>query len=570
MSVSRAFLEGLARRLEAGQVRGKAEVHRAKVEFARSTGAGQVLSDAQILEAAGAIDPALRARLLPFVRAKPMRTLSGVAVVAIMTSPAACPHGRCTFCPGGVEAGSPQAYTGFEPAAMRGARARFDAGAQVADRLEQLEALGHRTDKVDLIVMGGTFPAREADYQERFVKGALDAMNGGEPADTLAEAATRNERARSRCVGLTVETKPDWCRPPQVGRMLDYGTTRVEVGVQALDDGVLAATRRGHTVADAVAATRAVKDAGLKLCYHLMPGMPGMDPGADRAGFKRLFEDEAFRPDQLKVYPTLVLPRTPLYDAWQAGAFEPYDDETAARVVADLKEVVPPYVRIQRVERDIPTPMIAAGPRHSNLRQLARAELARRGRACGCIRCREAGHRANTAGGAVDLGGPLRLARTDYRSAGGDEVFLEFVDGAGAIHAFARVRRAGGEGAAGSRGGDAFLRELRVVGRVAEFDGAPGGRPGGAPGGRPGGAPGERPGGSPGERPGGPPAGGEAERLQHRGLGGRLLEEAESVAFDEWGAPVLRVTAGVGVRGYYRDRGYALEGPYMVARPAAR
>jgi elongator complex protein 3 len=536
MSVSRAFLEDLARRLETGEVRGKDAIHRLKVAHARAAGGAAVPSDAELLAAAGALDPALRARLVPFVRAKPVRTLSGVAVVAVMTSPAPCPHGRCTFCPGGVEAGSPQAYTGFEPAAMRGARARFDAHDQVGGRIAQLAALGHRTDKVDLIVMGGTFPAREGDYQEEFVKGALDAMNGTR-AGTLEEACERNEAAPARCVGLTVETKPDWCGPAEVSRMLSYGTTRVEVGVQALDDAVLADTRRGHTVADVVAATRHTKDAGLKLCYHLMPGMPGMDPAKDREGFRRLFDEEDFRPDQLKVYPTLVMPRTPLYDAWRRGEYAPYDDETAAAVVADLKAIVPPYVRIQRVERDIPTPMIAAGPGHSNLRQLARKVLASRGGRCACIRCREAGHRANL-NEDVDLGGPLHMERTDYRAAGGDEVFLQLTDREGALHAFARARRAGGHGAAGTAEGDGFLRELRVVGRLASLAG--------------------------------PEAGAveplddlAPDRLQHHGLGADLLAAVERVVFDEWQSPALWVTAGVGVRGYYRRTGYSRHGPYM-------
>jgi elongator complex protein 3 len=537
-AVPRAFLEDLARRLESGQVQGKDGLHRAKVEHARSLGGAPVPSDAELLEAAGAVDPALRARLLPFVRAKPMRTLSGVAVVAVMTSPAACPHGRCTFCPGGVEAGSPQAYTGFEPAAMRGARAGFDAHDQVAGRLAQLAALGHDTDKVDLIVMGGTFPARDGDYQEAFVKGALDAMNGSRAA-SLLEACEVNEQAASRCVGLTVETKPDWCGPAHVARMLGYGTTRVEVGVQALDDEVLEATRRGHTVADVVAATRHVKDAGLKLCYHLMPGMPGMDPAKDREGFRRLFADEDFRPDQLKVYPTLVLPQTPLYEAWRRGEFAPYDDATAAAVVADLKALVPRYVRIQRVERDIPTPMVAAGPQHSNLRQLARVALAARGGACACIRCREAGHRANT-GGDVDLDGPLTLERTAYRAAGGEELFFELVDGRGALHAFARARLAGGDGAAGTRAGDAFLRELRVVGRPAALG------------------------------PEGRAAKGAPERLQHHGLGAGLLAAVEEAAFGAWGAGAVWVTAGVGVRDYYRKLGYTREGPYMRLRAKDR
>jgi elongator complex protein 3 len=531
MSFSRQWLEALAARFEAGEIAGKDGLNRAKTEIARSMAGGRVPPDSELLEAAGGFDPRLRERLTPFLRTKPMRSLSGVAIVAVMTSPAACPHGRCTFCPGGVEAGSPQAYTGFEPAAMRGARADFDPRLQMEGRLSQLQSLGHPTDKIDLIVMGGTFTAREPAYQESFIKGALDAMNGV-PSATLAEAARRNGQAPARCIGLTIETKPDWCRARDVARMLAYGTTRVEIGVQAFDDGVLEATKRGHNVADVVAATREAKDAGLKLCYHLMPGLPGMTPQKDVEGFARMFDDPAFRPDMLKVYPTLVLPKTPIYDEWRAGRYEPYTDEQAAEVVASLKALVPRWTRIQRVDRDIPAPMIAAGPKKSNLRELAQAVLERRGLECICVRCREAGHRANR-GKSADLEGDLEPSETTYGAAGGEEVFIEFCDQAGALHAFARLRRAGGDGAGGSKGGDAFLRELRVVGRATPFA---------------------------------PDATSAAEggRIQHKGLGGRLLGRCEEIAFDEWRAPVVRVTAGVGVRGYYAKLGYRLEEPYMV------
>ncbi len=529
MATASLLVEEIARQVSAGKIRGKADLNRAKADFCKANGMGAVPADADLLAAAQAADPSLAARLTPWLRTKSMRTLSGVAVVAVMTSPAHCPHGRCTFCPGGVEAGSPQAYTGFEPAALRGARANFDSGEQVKGRIAQLAATGHRTDKIDLIVMGGTFTAREGDYQERFVKGALEAMNGA-PSATLEEAARANESAASRCIGLTVETKPDWCGPGHVRRMLDYGTTRVEIGAQCFDEAVLERVHRGHTVADTVQATRTAKDAGLKICYHVMPGLPGMTEEKDIEGFHRMFDDPAFRPDQLKVYPTLVLPQTGIYAEWQRGQFEPYGDEAATRVVASLKEIVPPYCRIQRVDRDIPSPMIAAGVKSSNLRQLAIAELRRRGKQCQCIRCREAGHRSNK-GEEVDLNGNLEMRRHEYDSSGGRELFLEFVDRAGALHAFARGRLAGADGAAGSKAGDAFLRELRVVGRVAELAGDE--------------------------------AGDEA-KFQHRGLGAKLMEEVERTAFDEWGAPTLRVTAGVGVRGYYRGLGYELEAPYMV------
>ncbi len=536
MSVPVELVRSIDAALKAGQIHGKADLNRLKAAYCRAHEVDGVPSDADILAAALREDAALAARLRPLLRTKSRRTLSGVAVVAVMTSPAHCPHGRCSFCPGGVESGSPQAYTGFEPAAQRGARAGFDSGKQVEGRLAQFAATGHPTDKVDLIVMGGTFTAREVAYQQAFVKGALDAMNGAPSAD-LEGAKLANETAASRCIGLTVETKPDWCRDEHVRLMLDYGTTRVEIGAQALDDGVLAAVNRGHTVEDTRAATRAAKDAGLKVCFHMMPGLPGMTPEKDAADFRHLFEDEAFRPDQLKVYPTLVMPGTALYGEWKRGAFEPYGDVLAAKVVATLKEVVPPYVRIQRVDRDIPSPMIAAGVKSSNLRQLALAELKGRGLACRCIRCREAGHRANK-GEAVDLEGELELRRLEYGASGGREAFLELVDGAGALHAFARARLAGALGAAGSKAGDAFLRELRVVGRVAEL--------------------------------GGPDVPKDAARFQHRGLGAALMKEVEGLAFDAWGAPVLRVTAGVGVRGYYRSLGYRLEPPYMVLERSRR
>jgi len=532
MAVPVELVRSVDEALRAGQIRGKADLNRLKAAYCRTHGTEGVPSDADLLAAAEREDPALAARLRPVLRTKSMRTLSGVAVVAVMTSPAHCPHGRCSFCPGGVESGSPQAYTGFEPAAQRGARAGFDARRQVEGRLAQFAATGHRTDKVDLIVMGGTFTAREVSYQRDFVKGALDAMNGAASAD-LETAKRLNETAASRCIGLTVETKPDWCRDEHVRLMLDYGTTRVEIGAQAFDDEVLAAVNRGHTVKDTRRATHAAKDAGLKVCYHLMPGLPGMTPEKDAAEFRGLFDDPAFAPDQLKVYPTLVMPGTALYGEWKRGAFEPYDDERAASVVATLKEIVPPYVRIQRVDRDIPSPMIAAGVKASNLRQLALAKLKARGLSCRCIRCREAGHRANK-GEAVDLEGEVELKRHDYEASGGREAFLELVDREGALHAFARARLAGADGAAGSKAGDAFLRELRVVGRVAELAG--------------------------------PDAPEDAARFQHRGLGAALMDEVERLAFDEWGAPVLRVTAGVGVRGYYKALGYRLEGPYMVRR----
>ncbi|MCA1813943.1 MAG: tRNA uridine(34) 5-carboxymethylaminomethyl modification radical SAM/GNAT enzyme Elp3, partial [Halobacteriales archaeon] len=388
-----AYTRALLAALVQGEARSKEEVHRLKSRLAREHGARSIPTDASLLRALPEPD---RARLAPLLRTKPARTLSGVAVLTVQTPPEACPHGTCVFCPGGPAwqgVGTAQAYTGHEPAALRAARAGFDPSAQVAGRLEALHGNGHAVDKCELIVQGGTFPARSD--QEPFVQGCLDAMNGfpGAPqrSASLAEAQARNESAHARCVGLTVETKPDVCSDADIARMLALGVTRVELGVQSTWDDALLATNRGHTVQDSIDATRRLKDAGLKVCYHLMPGLPRNDEARDLASLARIFDDPGFRPDKLKVYPTLVVPGTALHAMWRAGRYEPCSEERAIRYLVALKERCPPWVRIMRVDRDIPTHQIAAGPMRTNLRELALAELAKQGKRCRCIRCREAG-----------------------------------------------------------------------------------------------------------------------------------------------------------------------------------
>jgi len=525
-------------------------------------------------------------------RIKPTRSASGVAVVAAMSSPAACPHGKCTFCPGGPDVGVPQSYTGFEPSTMRAARVGYDPLRIVRGRLAQLERNGHAIDKVDLVVQGGTFPAREPAYQDWFIAGLYAGLNAGPSEEAGAwepEAAwsvlfererrrrldalmLANESARCRAIGLTIETKPDWCLEPHVDRMLSYGCTRVEVGLQALDDGVLAATHRGHTLDESRRSLQVARDAGLKVCVHMMPGLPRLrpngdsgengetkpvispgspqspfgpssqaagdldpDPAADLEDMRRLFADEEWRPDMLKVYPTLVVEEgeTLLKRQWREGRYHPYTSEQAAALVGAAKGFVPPWCRIQRIDRDIPTTHVVAGVQNSNLRQMAQAWRHRAGLPpCACIRCREAGHRA--AEGRPASPDRLALVRRDYRAAGGDECFLSFEDpAADALVAFVRVRRVGAGAHRAELAGAAVVRELKVYGTAkaigdgAEQDGA----------------------------------------WQHRGLGARLLAEAERVAFAEWRAPRLAVLAGPGVKPYYRRHGYADIGPYLAKGP---
>jgi elongator complex protein 3 len=467
--------------------------------------------------------PEERARWAPSLRLKPTRTLSGVTVVAVMTSPFACPHGRCTYCPGGPEARTPQSYTGEEPSALRGAQFDYDPYRIVRHRLDSLEEIGHPVSKVELILMGGTFTSRPVGWQERTIQQAFDGLNG-RPSPSLSDAHATNESAASRCVGLTVETRPDQAGPETLRRLVSWGVTRVEFGVEALRDGVLAEVHRAHDVRTVVEATGRAREFGLKVGYHMMPGLPGMDPQRDREDFSRLFAEEDFRPDLLKIYPCLVIAGTPLADAWARGAFEPYDTDTAAELLADIKQELPPYVRIHRVQRDIPSRLILAGVRKSNLREIALARLRARGRQCPCLRCREAGRRPGAPGGP-----DWRLGRREYRAQGGREVFLSLEDaGTDAVAGYLRLRFPRGEVPGALE--DPVIRELKVLGSEVPLSAGP-------------------------DLPAG--------TWQHRGFGRSLLKAAEEEARSE-GARRLAVIAAVGTRPYYARLGFERFGPWMA------
>jgi elongator complex protein 3 len=456
----------------------------------------------------------MRGAWVDLLRVKPARTASGVAVVTVMTAPRACPHGVCTFCPGGPRVGTPQSYLGNEPVAQRAADHRYDPRAQTVARLRALESIGHDTDKVDLIILGGTFTALDPEYRQSFVKGCLDGLNGFE-SPTLERAQDANESARARCIGLTIETKPDCFLGDEVRESLALGTTRVELGIQSTHDDVLEAVHRGHTDAQSREAMARAKAAGLKVGAHMMPGLPESDPDRDFESFRALFEDPAYRPDFLKIYPTLVLPGTALYGLWKSGRYRPMGTEEAVELIARVKAIVPRWCRIQRVQREIGVPDIADGVRRGDLRVLAKERLRSRGQDCHCVRCREVGFR-----GASPRTESLDLLRMDYESSGGVEVFLSVEDpGLDILVAYARVR---------VQDHVATIRELKVFGRTVPIHATPG------------------------------------ERWQHRGFGRRLVAKTERIALEEFDTRRMRVTAGVGVRGYYRSLGYDIEPPYMT------
>ena len=492
-------------------------LHREKLARAKQGASGRLLSNVDWVRS---LPEEEQRRLHGTIRRKPSRTLSGVAVVAVMTAPARCPHGRCTYCPGGVENASPQSYTGEEPSALRGAQFHWDSRAITQHRVETLEAIGHPTSKVEVIVMGGTFPSRPRAYQSETLRGIYDGLNGSTSA-SLDEAIHRNETARHRMVGLTVETRPDWCDARVLPFLLDAGVTRVEVGVECLHDDVLRAVGRAHDARDVVRATQEARDRGLKVCYHLMLGLPGMDPASDLEDFRRLWDEPEFRPDMLKIYPTLVLPGTPLFDDWREGRYSPYDTETAVELLAAMKRRVPPWVRIQRIQREIPSRLVAAGVRASNVRQKAIARLRAEGGACRCLRCREAGRRATPPPDA------FRWGRTEYHAAGGREVFFSWEDPAtDTVAGFLRLRYPSGATDGGLD--EPVIRELKVVGSEVAV-----GRPAGR-----------------------------ATDFQHRGFGRALLEGAETEARAA-GYSGVYVTSAVGTREYYRAHGYVRSGPYL-------
>ena len=519
----------LANEIISGKIRDQCGLQNRKLQVVREVGLTEIPSNSMILDYISSELPERRRSSLGLLLKKPSRTMSGVAVVAVMTSPESCPHGKCIFCPGGPEGGtpSPQSYTGKEPAAMRGAQNDFDPLLQTMNRLEQLSAIGHSTDKVELIVMGGTFTSRDPDYQRSFVKGCLDAMNGPISSDIEA-AQISNETANRRCVGITFETRPDRCYERDIDLMLELGGTRVELGFQSAYDEVLEASRRGHTVRDSINSTRRIKDSGMKVCYHLMPGMPGSTPEMDIRTARAVFEDGSFMPDMLKIYPTLVVKGTELYDMWIRGNYTPYTTEEAAEVVSRIKGIVPEWVRIQRVQRDIPSPLVEAGVKKSNLRQIASLMLNERKSGCRCIRCREIGHVLPVLDEAL-LGHGYETFRTDYFASRGREVFLSVeTKGREALIAFLRLRLPDAPHRQEIGEGAALVRELKVFGPVVPL----------------------------GKRFG--------DMWQHRGLGRCLLEEAWEIASSEWGCERVAVNSGIGVRNYYRRLGLYRSGPYMI------
>ncbi len=511
-------------------------------------------------------------KIRKFLLAKPTRTISGIAACAVMTKPFPCPHGKCAYCPGGINSAFgtvPQSYTGKEPAARRAIRNNYNAYLQVMNRLEQYVAAGHAPDKIELIIMGGTFPSCPMSYQEDFIKNALQAMNDFSflfidknsalnlakfkeffqlPSDiadkkrtksvqkkllkiksnrktTLEKEQLKNEKSNIRCVGLTIETRPDYGKLEQGNEMLRLGCTRVELGIQTIYDGVLKKIERGHSVKDSIGSTRILKDLGFKINYHVMPGLPGVTKEQDLSALKTLFEDENFKPDMLKIYPCMVMKGTKLFEEWKKGKFNPLTTKEAAEIIAEFKKYVPEYCRIMRVQRDIPTYVTSSGVDKTNLRQYVEQLCKERGIKCRCIRCREAGFSPITKND-INLNN-IKIKIIKYNASKGKEFFIAAEEPKNDIlFGYCKLRFPSQLLRKEITKDSALVRELHIYSPSVAL----------------------------GEK--------SKNSYQHRGLGKKLLKKAEEIAKNNKKKKIL-VLSGIGAKEYYSKLGYKKDGCYM-------
>lgn len=469
------------------------------------------------------------------IRMKPMRTASGVAPVTVLTAPAGCP-GKCIFCPDDWR--MPKSYIYDEPGCQRAERDGFDPFRQTLGRIRAFEGIGHDADKVELLILGGTWSAYSKEYREWFVRRSLDAMNSAgdasyAPVESLAATQAHNAQAAHRNVGLVVETRPDWVTPAEIRHLRQLGVTKVQIGVQSLDDEILALNKRGHDVQAVRQALGLLRTAGFKLHLHWMPNLYGATPQKDRADFARFFSDPAIRPDELKIYPCSLIKETELYERWQAGDYHPYTQEELVALLADVKPTIPPYTRVNRLFRDIPAHHIQAGVKLGNLREVVHEELARRGERCGCIRCREVKRQE------ID---PATLVLKDYAYETDltHEHFLSFEtepsgQKPGFIAGFLRLslpKRLQDGALVGSRAfldeiaESAMIREVHVYGPALSL-------------------------------------GQESEgQAQHVGLGTRLIDAARQLSRAA-GFKRISVISAIGTRQYYAERGFEMGEFYM-------
>lgn len=444
---------------------------------------------------------------------KPSKTLAGVTPIAVMAMPRACKHGACLYCP---SLDVPQSYTPLSPPVIRAKMLNYNPYKQVESRLKAFKLMNHPTDKIELIVMGGTFLSYPIAYQYNFIKSCYDALNG-KISKTLEQAKKLNEKAKHRCVALCIETRPDFCSEKEIKRMLNFGVTRVELGVQAIDDKIYRKINRGHQVKDVIDATKKLKNAGFKVGYHIMPGLPFSSMRKDIQMARKIFSSRDFKPDQLKIYPCQVLRGSKLEKIYKQGKYKPYTKEQTQNILVKIYQLVPEYCRIMRIMREIPPAYLVAGTIRIDLRKDVEAEIKRRKLKIKEIRFREIGFKMRDRKKNQIIDKKLKLKILEYKASGGKEYFLQFVNKDGILFGLCRLRI--------NENKEAFIRELHVYGKQVEI--------------------------------------GRRGEIQHRGLGKKLMQEAENIV-KKAKINKLSVISGVGVRNYFRKLNYRLEKNYMV------
>ncbi len=465
-----------------------------------------------------------------FLRIKPVRSLSGIVNVSVLTKPYPCP-GKCIFCP--EQKGIPKSYLAQEPAVQRAVLTKFSPSKQVSTRLESLTAIGHPIDKVELRIIGGTWSYYPRQYQTWFVEECFKAANKylgqthGKPKSDLKTLQKRNEKAKARIIGITIETRPDYIDLDEIKQLRKLGVTRVELGAQTVYDNVLKLNKRGHGIKETIKATKLLKDAGFKVSYQMMPNLAGSSFKKDTIMFKEIFSNPDFKPDLLKIYPLALLKQAPLYKWYKQGRFKPYTEKQLIKLLTEIKKHIPYWCRIERIIRDIPSiEVTAGGVKTSNLREVVQKTLLAKGEKCKCIRCREVGKD-------YDSKEKLKLFRQDYQASGAKEVFLSFENKTRShLYALLRLRLPMYDVRHHTLAvlkNTAIVRELHTYGQLT-------------------------------------PIGDKTASAQHKGMGRKLIRKAEKIA-KQAGFKKIAVISGIGARGYYRTKlSYKLKDTYMLKR----
>jgi len=455
----------------------------------------------------------------------PVRSLSGIVNVSVLTKEYPCP-GKCIYCP--KEIGIPKSYLSGEPAVERAKSLDYLPYDQTKERIIMLEDQGHPVDKIDLRIIGGTWSFYPKQYQTWFIKECFNACNN-KKSRTLLEAQKLNEKSKHRVIGLSIETRPDFINKKEIKRLRKLGITKVEIGVQSIDNNILKLNKRNHGVEATIKATQLLKDAGIKVSYQMMLNLLGSTPKKDLEEFQKIFRDSNFKPDLLKIYPCALLKNTPLYKRYLNKEYKPYSMKELSETIKEIKKITPYYTRIERIIRDIPAQKIVTGPtKVSNLRQIIHQEMKEEGWQCKCIRCREVKNR-------FDKEEKLYLFREDYESSGGKEIFLTFENkNRDKLYSLLRLRIPSSYFKKTKHfikvlQDSSIIRELHTYGKLTAISK-------------------------------------KGSSSQHRGLGKRLIKEAEKITKQEFKLKNIAIISGIGVREYYRKRDYRLKESYMIKK----